>query len=99
MRLRTDDLAVSCICTLKNPTNQVFRWLQCIETYDLSVRHRPDRSQGNSDVVSRMSCKVVQCQEQNLSKDTYDHNPDLRGSLMKPKWQKLASLAQEICTL
>ena len=23
----------------------------------------------------------------------------LRGSLMKPKWQKLASLAQEICTL
>ena len=22
-----------------------------------------------------------------------------RGSLMKPKWQKLASLAQEICTL
>ena len=23
----------------------------------------------------------------------------IRGSLMKPKWQKLASLAQEICTL
>ena len=23
----------------------------------------------------------------------------IRGSLMKPKWQRLASLAQEICTL
>ena len=23
----------------------------------------------------------------------------IRGSLMKPKWQKLASMAQEICTL
>ena len=23
----------------------------------------------------------------------------IRGSLMKPKWQKLASLAQEVCTL
>ena len=23
----------------------------------------------------------------------------IRGSLMKPKWQKLGSLAQEICTL
>ena len=23
----------------------------------------------------------------------------IRGSMMKPKWQKLASLAQEICTL
>ena len=23
----------------------------------------------------------------------------IRGSLIKPKWQKLASLAQEICTL
>ena len=23
----------------------------------------------------------------------------IRGSLMKPKWQKLASLAQKICTL
>ena len=23
----------------------------------------------------------------------------IRGSLMKPKWQKLASLAQELCTL
>ena len=23
----------------------------------------------------------------------------IRGSLMTPKWQKLASLAQEICTL
>ena len=23
----------------------------------------------------------------------------IRGSLMKPKWQKIASLAQEVCTL
>ena len=65
VRLRTDDLAVGCICTLKTLTNQVFRSLQCIGTYDLSVRHRPGRSNGNSDVVFRIPCKVVQRQEQN----------------------------------
>ena len=79
VRLRTDNSAVSWIRTLKNPTGQVFRWLQYIETYDLSVTHRPGRSHGNSDALSRIPCKVCQRQEQNESKDTNDHNPDLHN--------------------
>ena len=81
VRLRTDNSAVSWIRTLKNPTGQVFRWLQYIETYDLSVTHRPGRSHGNSDALSRIpcKCKVCQRQEQNESKDTNDHNPDLHN--------------------
>ena len=79
VRLRTDNSAVSWIRTLRNPTGQVFRWLQYIETYDLSVTHRPGRSHGNSDALSRIPCKVCQRQEQNESKDTNDHNPDLHN--------------------
>ena len=79
VRLRTDNSAVSWIRTLKNPTGQVFRWLQYIETYDLSVTHRPGRSHGNSDALSRIPCKVCQRQTQNESKDTNDHNPDLHN--------------------
>ena len=79
VRLRTDNSAFSWIRTLKNPTGQVFRWPQYIETYDLSVTHRPGRSHGNSDVLSRIPCKVCQRQEQDESKDTNDHNPDLHN--------------------
>ena len=88
VKLRTDNSAVSWIRTLKNPTGQVFRWLQYIETYDISVTHRPGRSHGNSDALSRVPCKVCQRQEQNESKDTDEHNPDLHneetGSDSKP---------------
>ena len=64
VKLRTDNSAVSWIRTLKNPTGQVFRWLQYIETYDISVTHRPGRSHGNSDALS--PCKV--CQRQDRTK-------------------------------
>ena len=88
VKLRTDNSAVSWIRTLKNPTGQVFRWLQYIETYDISETHRPGRSHGNSDALSRVPCKVCQRQEQNESKDTNEHNPDLHneetGSDSKP---------------
>ena len=68
VKLRTDNSAVSWIRTLKNPTGQVFRWLQYIETYDISVTHRPGRSHGNAEALSRIPCKVCQRQEQNRNK-------------------------------
>ena len=88
VKLRTDNSAVSWIRNLKNPTGQVFRWLQYIETYDISVSHRPGKSHGNSDALSRIPCKVCQKQEQNSAKHAEEHNPDLHtediGSDSKP---------------
>ena len=37
--LRTDNSAVSWLRKLKNPTGQVARWIQKIETFDLVVQH------------------------------------------------------------
>ena len=88
MKLRTDNSAVSWIRTLKNPTGQVFCWLQYIETYDISVTHRPGRPQRNADTLSCIPCKVCQRQEQNRSKDPDEHDPDLHtetGSDQKPQ--------------
>lgn len=51
--LRTDNAAVSWVRSLKNPTGQTVRWLQEIETYDLTVTHRPGRSHQNADALSR----------------------------------------------
>ena len=52
------------------------------------MTHRPGRSHENSDALSRVPCKFGQCQEQNESKDTDEHNPDLQseeiGSNNKP---------------
>lgn len=55
--LRTDNAAVSWVRSLKNPTGQTVRWLQEIETYDLTVTHRPGRSHQNADALSRNPCK------------------------------------------
>ena len=63
VKLRTDNAAVSWMRNLKNPSGQVARWLQHIETYDITVSHRPGRCHGNSDALSRIPCKVCLRQE------------------------------------
>ena len=52
--LRTDNSAVSWMKNLKNPTGQVARWLQELETYNLTVTHRPGRS-----TLMRTHCHVI----------------------------------------
>ena len=97
VKLRADNSAVSWIRTLKNPTGQVIRWLQYIETYDISVTHRPGRSHGNADALSFIPCKVCQRQEQNRSKvlmnttPTYIRKQDL---ITSPKQSYLVQLRE-----
>ena len=69
--LRTDNSAVSWLKKLKNPTGQTARWLQLIETYDITVLHRPGKQHGNADALSRPLCKVCSRQEEN---DTLSEN-------------------------
>ena len=39
--LRTDNIAVSWLRSLKAPTGQVARWLQQLETYNITAEHQP----------------------------------------------------------
>ena len=55
--------AVSWLRQLKNPTGQVARWIQEIETYDLVVQHRAGLKHTNADALSRRPCKVCERQE------------------------------------
>ena len=93
VKLRTDNSAVSWIRTLKNLTG---RWLQYIETYDISVTRRPGRSHGNSDALSRVPCKVCQRQAQNESKDTDEYNPDLHSEEIRSDNKPTAELSRAV---
>lgn len=61
--LRTDNSAVSWLRQLKNPTGQVARWIQEIETYDLTIVHRAGLKHSNADALSRRPCRVCERQE------------------------------------
>ena len=41
--LRTDNIAVSWLRSLKAPTGQVTRWLQQLETYNITAEHQPGK--------------------------------------------------------
>ncbi|MCG7866651.1 MAG: DDE-type integrase/transposase/recombinase [Candidatus Thiodiazotropha taylori] len=61
--LRTDNAAVSWMRQLKKPTGQMARWIQEIETYDLTVIHRSGLKHSNADALSRRPCRVCERQE------------------------------------
>ena len=42
---------------LKNPGGQVARWIEFLSTFHMEIEHRPGRSHGNADGVSRIPCK------------------------------------------
>ncbi|KAJ8037468.1 hypothetical protein HOLleu_18285 [Holothuria leucospilota] len=54
--LRTDHGALRWLLNFKNPEGQVARWIEILNTYDMGIRHRPGRSHGNADALSRRPC-------------------------------------------
>ena len=69
--LRTDNAAISWMKNLKNPTGQTARWLQEIETYNLTVTHRVGTKHLNADALNRRLGRSCERQEQrNLLSDS-----------------------------
>ena len=62
--LRTDNSAVSWMKSLKAPTGQVTRWLQELNTYDMTVEHRAGTSHRNADALSRRPCNPCKHQQE-----------------------------------
>ncbi|XP_045206353.2 uncharacterized protein LOC123558545 [Mercenaria mercenaria] len=72
--LRTDNSAVSWMRTLKSPNGQTARWLQELETYNLTVVHRPGRQHSNADALSRVPCTSCKRQQEiNMTNEEVAH--------------------------
>ena len=54
---RTDNSAVSWLHRSKDPVGQPARWIEVIDTYDITFQHRPGRKHGNADALSRYPCR------------------------------------------
>ncbi len=54
--IRSDHGALSWLLRFKNPEGQMARWLEVLGTYDYTIQHRPGRSHGNADGLSRRPC-------------------------------------------
>ena len=53
--VRKDNSAVSWLS--KDPVGQPARWIEVIDTYDITFQHRPGRKHGNADALSRYPCR------------------------------------------
>ena len=60
--LRTDNIAVSWLQSLKAPNGQIARWLQQLETYNITTEHRAGKFHVTADALSRKPCTVCQRQ-------------------------------------
>lgn len=58
--VRTDHGALNWLMQFKNPEGQMARWLEVLSVYDFSISHRPGKSHGNADGLSRRPCGECQ---------------------------------------
>ena len=52
--LRTDHNSLRWLTSFKEPQGQLARWLEELSQYDMEIVHRPGKSHGNADSLSRM---------------------------------------------
>lgn len=66
--LRTDHAALQWLLTFRNPEGQVARWIQTLQEYDFTPKHRRGRDHANADALSRIPCAGTNCRH--CSRDT-----------------------------
>ena len=55
--VRTDHNALQWLFSFREPEGQMARWLVELSAYNLIIRHRPGKTHGNADGLSRIPCK------------------------------------------
>ena len=60
-RIRTDHAALSSLKHTPDPIGQQARWLEQMEEFDYIIEHRPGKSHGNADALSRIVCPKRDC--------------------------------------
>lgn len=58
-KLRTDHASLRWIKSFKEPEGQLARWLETLDTYNMTLEHRPGKKHINADALSRGPC--MQC--------------------------------------
>jgi hypothetical protein len=63
--VRTDHGSLQWLKQMKNPSDQVARWVTKLEAFHWKIQHRPGRNHGNADAMSRRLCEgdCPQCQK------------------------------------
>lgn len=59
--LRVDHASLQWLCNFKDPDGQWARWLLRLQEYDYTIIHRPGKSHGNADALSRIPCGCAPC--------------------------------------
>ena len=55
--VRTDHGALTWLLKFKNPEGQLARWIEVLQTYDLTIKFRAGKLHNNSDALSRRPCQ------------------------------------------
>jgi hypothetical protein len=55
--VRTDHGSLRWLLNFKNPEGQLARWLRVLNSYDMTIVHRPGRQHRNADALSRIPCR------------------------------------------
>ena len=63
--VRTDHGSLRWLMNFKNPEGQVARWIEFLSAFHMDIEHRPGRSHGNADGVSRIPCRQCGKNEDN----------------------------------
>lgn len=59
--IRTDHASLRWLINFKNLEGQLCRWINILENYDYEIVHRPGRTHGNADALSRRPCYYDKC--------------------------------------
>ena len=62
--LRADHSSLQWLMNFRDPEGQWARWLQQLQQYDFTILHRPGKSHGNADGLSRRPCDCKACSRQ-----------------------------------
>ena len=64
-KVQTDHGALTWLMKFKHPEAQVAHWIEVLDTYDFKIEHRPGKSHGNADALSRRPCDGIDCKQCN----------------------------------
>uniref|UniRef100_A0A3B1IW44 ribonuclease H n=1 Tax=Astyanax mexicanus TaxID=7994 RepID=A0A3B1IW44_ASTMX len=59
--LRTDHASLQWLMRFREPEGQLARWISRLQEFSFEVVHRPGRSHGNADALSRRPCVALDC--------------------------------------
>ena len=79
----TDNIALKWLLTLKSPSSRLTRWSIALSTFRFDIKHRPVKSNGNADALSRPVLHASdENDEQQLSKDLTNQTRDPYNDLV-----------------